>query len=122
MSATKIAASLRVSLTALAPKQADSQAAVAFAWLRFHAALRMTWKQRAHPCVSTGRSIHAELELITHSDVRRRAQRTLRFRVRRAQTTPAGPLGGARAGPPRLQSGLRRFRSTIVAPDPIRHG
>jgi hypothetical protein len=27
--------------------------------VRFHAALGMTWKQRAHPCVSTGRSIHA---------------------------------------------------------------
>jgi hypothetical protein len=30
--------------------------------VRFHAALGMTWKQRAHPCVSTGRSIHAAFE------------------------------------------------------------
>jgi hypothetical protein len=31
--------------------------------VRFHAALEMTWKQRAHPCVSTGRSIHAMLNI-----------------------------------------------------------
>jgi hypothetical protein len=45
MSATKIAASLRVSLTALAPKQADRRVLVARAWLHYHAALRKTWKQ-----------------------------------------------------------------------------
>jgi hypothetical protein len=39
MSDTKIAASFRVSLTALLPKQADSRVAVALAWLHFHAAL-----------------------------------------------------------------------------------
>jgi hypothetical protein len=27
--------------------------------------LRMTWKQRAHPCVSTGQPIHAVFEHIT---------------------------------------------------------
>ena len=32
---------------------------MARAWLRFHAALRKTWKQERSPCVSTGRSIHA---------------------------------------------------------------
>ena len=32
---------------------------LAWAWPRFHAALRRTWKQGAQPCVSTGRSIHA---------------------------------------------------------------
>jgi hypothetical protein len=32
--------------------------------VRFHAPLGRTWKQRAHPCVSTGRSIHAALEHI----------------------------------------------------------
>ncbi len=41
--ATKIAASFRVSLTALVPKQPDHR--LALAWLRFHAALRRTWKQ-----------------------------------------------------------------------------
>jgi hypothetical protein len=45
MSDTKIAASFRVSLTALAPKQADRRVAVACAWLHYHAALRWTWKQ-----------------------------------------------------------------------------
>jgi hypothetical protein len=35
MSATKIAASLRVSLTALMPKQVDSRVAVAQAWLHY---------------------------------------------------------------------------------------
>jgi hypothetical protein len=39
MSATKIAASFRVSLTALLPKHADPPVAVACAWLHFHAAL-----------------------------------------------------------------------------------
>jgi hypothetical protein len=39
MSATRIAASFRVSLTALLPKQPDRRVAVAGAWLRFHAAL-----------------------------------------------------------------------------------
>jgi hypothetical protein len=39
MSDTKIAASLRVSLTALVPKQADSRVAVAWAWLHYRAAL-----------------------------------------------------------------------------------
>jgi hypothetical protein len=38
MSATKIAASFRVSLTALSPKEADSLVAMAWAWLHFHAA------------------------------------------------------------------------------------
>jgi hypothetical protein len=38
MSATKIAASFRVSLTALVPKEADSRVAVAWAWLHYHAA------------------------------------------------------------------------------------
>ena len=43
MSATKIAASFRDSLTALVPKQPDHR--LALAWLRFHAALGRTWKQ-----------------------------------------------------------------------------
>ena len=50
MSATKIAASFRVSLTALAPKQRDSPVAVAWAWLHFHAALRT----RGQPEVQSG--------------------------------------------------------------------
>jgi hypothetical protein len=57
MSATKIAASFRVSLTALGPTQPNPR--LALAWLRFHAALGRTWKQGAQPCVSTGQSIHA---------------------------------------------------------------
>ena len=32
--------------------------------VRFHAALKRTWKQGAHPRVSTGRSIHAAFEHI----------------------------------------------------------
>jgi hypothetical protein len=32
---------------------------IGLSMVRFHAALGMTWKQGAHPCVSTGRSIHA---------------------------------------------------------------
>jgi hypothetical protein len=40
MSDTKIAASFRVSLTALMPKRADSRVAVAWAWLHYHAALK----------------------------------------------------------------------------------
>jgi hypothetical protein len=61
MSATKIAASFRISVTALVPKQPDHR--LALAWLRFHAALRRTWKQGAQPCVSTGRSIDAMLNI-----------------------------------------------------------
>ena len=45
MSATRIAASFRVSLTALAPRSLDRRVAVALAWLHYHAALRWTWKQ-----------------------------------------------------------------------------
>ena len=52
MSATKIAASFRVSLTALLPKQPDSQVAVAWAWLHFHAALIET---RGRPGMQTRR-------------------------------------------------------------------
>ena len=44
MSDTKIAASFRVSLTALMPKSPDRRS-VAGSWLHYHAALRRTWKQ-----------------------------------------------------------------------------
>jgi hypothetical protein len=64
MSATKIAASFRVSLTALVPKP-DHRSRVAWAWLRFHAALKRTWKQGAQPYVSTGGSIHAAAQVST---------------------------------------------------------
>ena len=50
MSATKIAASFRVSLTALMPKQAESPVAVAWALLHFHAALGT----RGQPEVQSG--------------------------------------------------------------------
>jgi hypothetical protein len=52
MSATKIAASFRVSLTALLPKQPDSRVAGAWAWLHFHAALIET---RGRPGMQTRR-------------------------------------------------------------------
>ena len=39
MSATKIAANFRVSLTALLPRSPDRRVAVAWAWLHVHAAL-----------------------------------------------------------------------------------
>jgi hypothetical protein len=39
MSDTKIAASFRVSLTALMPRSPDRRVAVASAWLHYHAAL-----------------------------------------------------------------------------------
>ena len=42
MSATKIAASFRVSLTALMPRSPDRRVAGASAWLHFHAALIVT--------------------------------------------------------------------------------
>ena len=45
MSAARIAASFRVSVTALAPKQAEARVALAWAWLHYHAAPRRTWKQ-----------------------------------------------------------------------------
>jgi hypothetical protein len=35
--------------------------------VRFHAALGMTWKQRAHPCVSTREAYPRRIEPITHS-------------------------------------------------------
>jgi hypothetical protein len=50
MSATKIAASFRVSVTALVAKQPDSPVAVAWAWLHFHAALGT----RGQPDVQSG--------------------------------------------------------------------
>ena len=52
MSATKIAASFRVSLTALSPKQADRRVAVALAWCASMLRLRKAWKREAHPRVS----------------------------------------------------------------------
>ena len=39
-------------------KDARGMSIFGLSMVRFHAALGMTWKQRAHPCVSTGRSIH----------------------------------------------------------------
>ena len=53
MSATKIAASFRVSLTVARP------------WCASMPRLRKAWKQGAHPCLSTGLSIHAAFEHIT---------------------------------------------------------
>ena len=38
--------------------EARSPVADGLGMVRFHAALQMTWKQGAHPCVSTGLSIH----------------------------------------------------------------
>ena len=52
MSATKIAASFRVSLTALMPRQADHRFRCALAWLHFHAALIET---RGRPGMQTRR-------------------------------------------------------------------
>ena len=65
MSATKIAASFRVSLTALAPKP-DHWSQMAWARLHYHAALRRTWKQgvqapRVDPSVYPRRFEHNTL-------------------------------------------------------------
>ena len=57
MSDTKIAASFRVSLTALMPKP-DHRSQMARAWLHFHAA-RKGRGSGVQPRVSTGLSIHA---------------------------------------------------------------
>jgi hypothetical protein len=51
-----------------AAEAGKSPVAVALAWLRFHAALRTTWKQGAQPCVSTGQSIHAVLTIAHHQE------------------------------------------------------
>jgi hypothetical protein len=51
MSATKIAASFRVSLTALAPKAADLLVAVALAWPTSMLRWKKEWKQGARPHV-----------------------------------------------------------------------
>jgi hypothetical protein len=37
--------------------------------VRFHAALEMTWKQRAHPLVSAREAYPRRVELITHTEV-----------------------------------------------------
>jgi hypothetical protein len=68
MSDTKIAASFRVSVTALLPKQADLRVAVAWAWLHYHAALRKTWK-RGMQAPRVDRPVYPRLvELITHAE------------------------------------------------------
>src|SRR6516165_4705631 len=52
MSATRIAASLRVSLTAGLPRAGKSPVAVALAWCASMLRLRKAWKRGAHPRVS----------------------------------------------------------------------
>jgi hypothetical protein len=69
MSATKIAASLRVSLTALLPKQAGRRSRWLGHGCTSHAALWTTWKQEVQgPAFRLAKAYPRRIELITHSE------------------------------------------------------
>ena len=115
MSATKIAASFRVSLTALMPRSPDRRVAVAWAWLRFHAALGKTWKQGMQAPRVDWPVYPRHIELITHAEEGNRQLAILGRRSRVNRLAEADPKalamadGRTRRGPSCTKRGDARL-------------
>jgi hypothetical protein len=110
MSATKIAASFRVSLTALMPRSPDRRVAGAWAWLHYHAALRKTWKQGMQAPRVDWPVYPRRVELITHAKGGNR--QLADFSAAEAvsnRPAEADPKALARA--PLFRGGYRHYRS-----------
>jgi hypothetical protein len=68
MSDTKIAASFRVSLTALVPRP-DHQSQMAWAWPHYHAALRGRGSRKCRSCVSAREAYPRQVQHNTVTDI-----------------------------------------------------